>query len=118
MEGILSSLELEASYDPLQATSHLYQALKRHLGHLPASRAQRWAPRQWPCQQGGRMHPSKARATVAPLQVALPLFPSKGKENPESTQHPSSTGLGSGGSIPPCSKPQGKRGRGLVPIFC
>ncbi|KAM6441100.1 meiosis 1 arrest protein isoform 2-T3 [Liasis olivaceus] len=50
MEGILSSLELEASYDPLRATSHLYQALKRHLGRLPASRAQRWAPRQRPCQ--------------------------------------------------------------------
>ncbi|KAG8134269.1 hypothetical protein E2320_007382 [Naja naja] len=92
MEGILGSLEFEASYDPLRATSHLYQALKRHLGRLPASRVQRWAPRQWPRQQGGRMHPSRARATVAPLQVALPpagsgslpLSPSRGKAIPES----------------------------------
>ncbi|XP_070804550.1 meiosis 1 arrest protein [Pituophis catenifer annectens] len=92
MEGILGGLEFEASYDPLQATCHLYQALKRCLGRLPASRVQRWAPRQWSRQQGGRVHPSRARATVAPLQVALPpagsgslpLSPSQGKAIPES----------------------------------
>lgn len=45
-----------------------------------------------PPQQGGRMHPSRARATVAPLQVglppagsgSLPLSPSQGKAIPES----------------------------------
>ncbi|KAM3831687.1 meiosis 1 arrest protein [Vipera latastei] len=86
-EGVLNGLELEASYNPLLANGHLYQALKRGLGRLPASRVQRWAPRQWPRQQGGRMHPSRARATVAPLQVglppagsgSLPLSPSQGK---------------------------------------
>ncbi|XP_026532310.1 meiosis 1 arrest protein [Notechis scutatus] len=91
-EGILGSLEFEASYDPLRATSYLYQALKRYLGRLPATRVQRWAPRQWPRQQGGRMHPGRARATVAPLQVtlppagsgSLPLSPSRGKATPES----------------------------------
>uniref|UniRef100_A0A8C5SR36 Uncharacterized protein n=1 Tax=Laticauda laticaudata TaxID=8630 RepID=A0A8C5SR36_LATLA len=50
MEGILGSLEFEASYNPLRATSYLYQALKRYLGRLPATRVQRWAPRQWPRQ--------------------------------------------------------------------
>ncbi|XP_032080173.1 meiosis 1 arrest protein [Thamnophis elegans] len=91
MEGILGGLEVEAHYDPLRATGHLYQALKRCLGRLPTSRAQRWAPRQWPRQHGGRVHPSRARATVAPLQVALPpagsgsrpLFLSQGKVIPE-----------------------------------
>ncbi|XP_029140990.1 meiosis 1 arrest protein [Protobothrops mucrosquamatus] len=112
MEGVLNGLELEATYDPLLANGHLYQALKRGLGRLPASRVQRWAPRQWPRQggqeppprvapavmvflppqQGGHMHPSRARATVAPLQVglppagsgSLPLSPSQGKAIPES----------------------------------
>ncbi|XP_013909025.1 PREDICTED: meiosis 1 arrest protein [Thamnophis sirtalis] len=91
MEGVLGGLEVEAHYDPLRATGHLYQALKRCLGRLPTSRAQRWAPRQWPRQHGGRVHPSRARATVAPLQVALPpagsgsrpLFLSQGKVIPE-----------------------------------
>ncbi|XP_039189869.1 meiosis 1 arrest protein isoform X2 [Crotalus tigris] len=92
VEGVLSGLELEASYDPLLGNGHLYQALKRSLGRLPTSRVQRWAPRQWPRQQGGRMHPSRARATVAPLQVGLPLAGSgslplslsQGKAIPES----------------------------------
>lgn len=50
LQGVLNGLELEATYDPLLANGHLYQALKRGLGRLPASRVQRWAPRQWPRQ--------------------------------------------------------------------
>ncbi|XP_070612843.1 meiosis 1 arrest protein isoform X1 [Erythrolamprus reginae] len=90
MEDALRGLPCEESYNPLRATGHLYPALKRGLGRLPVSRVQRWAARQWP-RQGGRGHPSRARATVAPLQVAgspagpssPPFSPRQGKAVPE-----------------------------------
>ncbi|XP_062992112.1 meiosis 1 arrest protein [Elgaria multicarinata webbii] len=72
MEGILDSLDVEPAYNPLSATTHLYRALRSSLIRPVASRPQRPAERPSPRQQGSRSHPSKARATVAPLRMALP----------------------------------------------
>ncbi|XP_062998674.1 meiosis 1 arrest protein-like [Elgaria multicarinata webbii] len=92
MEGILDSLDVELAYNPLSATTHLYRALRSSLIRPVASQPQRPAERPSPRQQGSRSHPSKARATVAPLRMALPtarlgapLFSSEEDEFLEST---------------------------------
>ncbi|XP_044284351.1 meiosis 1 arrest protein [Varanus komodoensis] len=72
MESILDSLVVEPAYNPLSVTTHLYGVLRSSSGQPPAPRLQR--PAEWPLprQQASRPHPSKARATVAPLRMALP----------------------------------------------
>ncbi|XP_053111649.1 meiosis 1 arrest protein isoform X1 [Hemicordylus capensis] len=73
MEGLLSGLAVEPAYNPLRATSRLYRALRSSLCRpLGPSRAQRLAERPLPRQQSSRQLPSKARAAVAPLQMAAP----------------------------------------------
>ncbi|XP_061438956.1 meiosis 1 arrest protein [Rhineura floridana] len=72
MEGILDGLDMEPAYNPLSVTSHLYRVLKSNLGRPLASRSQRRAERHLPRQQASRSHPSKARATVAPLPMLPP----------------------------------------------
>ncbi|XP_054846306.1 meiosis 1 arrest protein [Eublepharis macularius] len=75
IESILDGLQVEAAYNPLAVTSHLYGVLRSSAGRPLASRAQRpqrSAERHLPRQQSGRQHPSKAKATVAPLRMAPP----------------------------------------------
>ncbi|XP_053111658.1 meiosis 1 arrest protein isoform X2 [Hemicordylus capensis] len=73
LRGLLSGLAVEPAYNPLRATSRLYRALRSSLCRpLGPSRAQRLAERPLPRQQSSRQLPSKARAAVAPLQMAAP----------------------------------------------
>ncbi|XP_042322897.1 meiosis 1 arrest protein isoform X5 [Sceloporus undulatus] len=71
MEGILEGLEVEMTFDPLCLGSHLYRALRTILARpLDPRPPLRLAERHLSRQQASRQHPSRARATVAPLRLA------------------------------------------------
>ncbi|XP_067324472.1 meiosis 1 arrest protein [Anolis sagrei] len=93
MESILEGLNVETAFDPLSLETHLYQALRARLAQPLAPRpTPRPAERHLPRQQAGQRHPSRARATVAPLRLApsprtnravLSLFSSEEDEFPD-----------------------------------
>ncbi|XP_019411983.1 PREDICTED: meiosis 1 arrest protein [Crocodylus porosus] len=75
IESALSSLELEPIYNPLRVRSNLYKQLRGELSRpLHWQLAQhRSRERHPPRQPPSRQPPSKARATVAPLPMAVPV---------------------------------------------
>nr|XP_060635631.1 meiosis 1 arrest protein [Anolis sagrei ordinatus] len=93
MESILECLDVEPAFDPLSLETHLYQALRARLAQPLAHRpTPRPVERHLPRQHAGQRHPSRARATVAPLRLApsprtnraaLSLFSSEEDEFPD-----------------------------------
>ncbi|XP_042322894.1 meiosis 1 arrest protein isoform X2 [Sceloporus undulatus] len=70
MEGILEGLEVEMTFDPLCLGSHLYRALRTILARPLDPRPPLRLAERHLSRQASRQHPSRARATVAPLRLA------------------------------------------------
>ncbi|XP_047599877.1 meiosis 1 arrest protein isoform X4 [Lutra lutra] len=96
VESLLDSLELEPSYNPLQAWSHLYSHLSstfiKPQGRLhPSWESQ--ALRKRPCK-AGQLQTNRVRATVAPLPMTptpgrAPQMPAASKSSSEAFFWPS-----------------------------
>ncbi|XP_010006477.1 PREDICTED: meiosis 1 arrest protein [Chaetura pelagica] len=71
VESALNSLEVEVAYNPLHLKSNLYKYLKSTL-YKPQPRQQAQPREQRPERHQPKQHPSRARATVAPLRMAPP----------------------------------------------
>ncbi|XP_039096072.1 meiosis 1 arrest protein [Hyaena hyaena] len=73
VERVLDSLELEPTYNPLQAWSHLYSHLRSTLTKSQGRLQPRWESRA--LRKAGQLQTNRVRATVAPL----PMTPTSGR---------------------------------------